>query len=539
VVAAAIGDTVTAIVDSVPLTATLTAAAGAGATTLTVNTVARFGNELYWLSNTPITCTGNTPTQLLGCSGVPAAANGQIIATSALSNQGTGVVGGYLKIEVQTGAGVWQDVTMEILNWGFAGPNLLRMPGDAAATICADPTPNAIIRLQRLRDSAATCNYAASQKSIDYWPNTLFDAREALQRDISPGAANIVLGGVMHYVTLDVRNLSRWFQGLAPYGGGTGTLAMTNNGYTVYVSDRRNNRDGSNQETGEYGFEDFVNPLDANGVPNGTLDAGEDVNANGVLDTYGQFPSYNGLANTVPPGAQAPLDGTARPTTAVGRGVAQVNRAIFFRRALKLTNGAIVGGVRQIVAPGLTIATENPVYIQGDWNASTGGFTSATDVAQHVATSVIADAVTLLSSAWNDNLSFSQPYAPGNRPRATSFVRVAIISGKGPAFPQPSQPAPGGGGNAWDFGTDGGAHNFLRFLEGGGGTLNYRGSIATFYYNRQGIGTYKCCSTVYSPPTRAFAFDLDFLDPNRLPPLTPVFRDLNTIGFSQEARPDR
>ena len=70
-----------------------------------------------------------------------------------------------------------------------------------------------------------------------------------------------------------------------------------------------------------------------------------------------------------------------------------------------------------------------------------------------------------------------------------------------------------------------------------GGTVTYSGSIATFYFNRQATGTYKCCTTVYGAPTRTFSFDTDFLDPTRLPPQTPVFRDLNTLGFSQIIRP--
>ena len=58
-----------------------------------------------------------------------------------------------------------------------------------------------------------------------------------------------------------------------------------------------------------------------------------------------------------------------------------------------------------------------------------------------------------------------------------------------------------------------------------------RGAIATFYYNRQAVGTYKCCTTVYGAPTRNYAFDSDFLTPALLPPNTPVFRDLNAVGF--------
>ena len=88
-----------------------------------------------------------------------------------------------------------------------------------------------------------------------------------------------------------------------------------------------------------------------------------------------------------------------------------------------------------------------------------------------------------------------------------------------------------------DFGTDGGAHNFLRFIEDWAGTLNYRGSIISFYTSRQGVGTYKCCTNVYSPPTRGYRFDTEFLDLSLLPPKSPAFRDVNTLTFRQVLRP--
>ena len=96
------------------------------------------------------------------------------------------------------------------------------------------------------------------------------------------------LGGIMHYIELDVRNLKRWLEGAI---GVSGSAAMNQNGYIIYFSDRRTNRDAANNETGEYGFEDFVNPANADGTPNGVLDTGEDVNADGQLDTYGQVPT--------------------------------------------------------------------------------------------------------------------------------------------------------------------------------------------------------------------------------------------------------
>ena len=97
------------------------------------------------------------------------------------------------------------------------------------------------------------------------------------------------------------------------------------------------------------------------------------------------------------------------------------NPPIFFRRALKLVNGQSLGfvanplGVCGAVPCGLTIASENPVYIQGDYNNNPNmDATFATPNADlHVAASVVADAVTLLSDNWNDVNSFAFPYGIG------------------------------------------------------------------------------------------------------------------------------
>jgi len=130
-----------------------------------------------------------------------------------------------------------------------------------------------------------------------------------------------------------------------------------------------------------------------------------------------------------------------------------------------------------------------------------------------------ATRLTLLSNAWNDKESFDFPHDLGNRNATTTWYRLAVIAGKGPSFPQPAAGAP-----PQDYGTDGGAHNFLRYIETGAArrsTTTYRGSIASRFFTRQMPGTYKCCTDVYSPPTRGYNFDVDFLTPALLPPRTP------------------
>jgi hypothetical protein len=452
----------------------------------------------------------------------------------------TPLMGGFIKIEMVNAAGVWTDVTMEILNLGITGKQI-----DVAG--CVSPSPNAVIRIQHLRDKlkAAACVtvagdgpalWSGANAPFNYSPNVLYDTREGILRDGVAAAAPMQYGGIIHYVELDVNNLRRWLTGAI---GVTGNQALSVNGFTVYFSDRRGNHNGAGAETGEYGFEDVVNPLSATGTPNGLLDVGEDFNLNGTLETYGQNP----LAPPLNPGGVAQLwallaapintnllrpwsnvDPAAVKTVAERSAIAQRNPAVFFRRALKITNGAL----GNIVTPGLAIASENPVYVQGNWNANDAGYGDP-----HAATSILCDAMTLLSNAWNDKESFDSPHDKGPRNATTTWYRMAVIAGKGPSFPQPGVGAP-----PQDYGTDGGAHNFLRYIEDWGGqTLNYRGSIASMYFTRQATGTYKCCTDVYSPPTRGYNFDVDFLTPALLPPRTPMFRDVNTTGFAQIIRP--
>lgn len=490
--------------------------------------------------------TAHAISELSQCSGVGGAIpNASTLATDSLSAANQPLLNGFIKIELQNAAGVWTDITTEILKLGIAAPS--QWPIGAA---CTDPTPNAVLRFERLRDSAdGNCYYSAasnnhSTTASDYWPNALYDAREGNVRDAAPAnPETMALSGAMYYVSLDVGNLKKYLAGaVAPYAGLTGTTAQNNNGFIVYFSDRRNNSCPNGTpapciagggESGEFGFEDNINPADVNGAPNGVLDTGEDVNANGVLDVYGQNPVNLPATPTLPLTNAARVNMSTVSGAAVFAGHLMVNRPIFFRRALKLVNAAINGGVNSLPAPGLTVATENPMYIQGDYNAIPG-VAIAGNAAGHVASSVLADAVTLLSSSWVDVNSFFSPDTPGSRPGATTAYRVGVAAGKNLSFPQPQ-----GWAAAQDYGTDGGVHNFLRYLEGWGGSLYYRGSIVNLFTSRQAVGIYKCCNTVYGPPTRVYNFDSDFLIPSTLPPGTPMFRDVDTLSFRQLLRPNQ
>ena len=508
------------------------------------------------------------------------------------------IITGYALINLHNAAGACADVTKEILNLGYIGRNLNPLSkaqaqalgpnavgtltglglvsnntdSPLAASACADPSANAVIRLARMSDNPSTapnggCGATAGLLGTDVWPNVLYDTREGVSRDSAPpiqGAlspnGNLTAGGVMNYVELDVNNLSRWFTGKI---GATGTTANNTTGYTVYFSDRRGEMIDPvlGRKSGAYGFNDVVNPSDAAwGCPNKTIDTGEDLGQTGTLELYGGIPGGNGasvspvlplvdntgtsigLTGNPNGGKGSPAaamlvnnsDGTCSALGETWPGMeyyqaaeARENPPLFFRRAIKLVNGGTISlGTCNTVPCGLTVASENPAYVQGDYNAgANGNFATAS-----VAASLVADATTFLSNNWNDANSFWFPYTPGDRSGNTTTYRLAIVTGKGLEFPQVT-------GTSQDYGTDGGVHNFLRYLEGWNGTLYYLGSLVSFYYNQQAVGPFKCCTTVYGPPTRNYDFDTNFLQPLLLPPRTPMLRDVNTIGFTEVISP--
>jgi PilX N-terminal len=468
-----------------------------------------------------------------------------------------------------------------------AGPTVLGGLSPAGLT-CADPSPLAVIRFARVRDNpswaapsggcAAPPSAVASQLGTDYWPNVLFDTREGLLRDTNVASnanspnGSLTLNGAMYYVELDVANLATWLSANA------GSVNNTT-GYSVYFSDRRGEQPDPNPPasvsatqalTGGSGYEDIVNSNNgtstANGCPNGTLDQGEDqegdFNSAGVDPAPLALPRTYGNVLAATPASLWPIANTGTQLGAPGTLLAAVlvanpscagpgikwpfatvndpwdlreNPPIFFRRALKIVDGTTITlGTCNSVPCGLTIVSENPVYLQGDYN-NPGLSTTFANPA--VGAAIIADAVTLLSDNWNDVNSFAFPYLNtlNGRVAHDTTYRVAVAAGKGIPFINPT-------GYYQDFGTDGGAHNFLRFMEDWGaskpnGKLYYQGSIVSMYYNHQAVGTYKCCTTVYQPPGRAYQFDTNFLTPSLLPPLTPMLRTVNTIGFTQMILP--
>lgn len=460
------------------------------------------------------------------------------------------LINGWIRVEYLDTASPpqWHGITRQWLNYGFArGINVPLAPGTNAAH------PNAILILQEMK-TALVNQYdgAAGAKLSEYnfYPINFWDPREGLPRDNAGALAGTQcnVNGVMNAVELDVGNLNLWLQHAGAYGAGSGNLvnSTTQNGYVLYFSDRRGMRPDINVApavvNGEYGFEDVVNRGSATGTPDGVLEAAtpgynvdtnnnvtyspEDPDENNLLDTWGAADVGNGfgVATAANPYLATDCLNAGRQNIVTGA-----------RHALKLVDGSLGNVPTAPTVPpsgGFTVASENPVYIQGDYNSNAGDPAWATPPVDvpHAAAAIIADSVSLLSNGWTDQNDMANPLNLGARVPAPTYFRTAIAAGKNMNFPQVGAGA--------DFGTDGGVHNFLRLLENWGGVgLFYRGSIVSLYYSEYNTGTFKCCTEVYGAPGRRFSFDTDFQNPQNLPPGTPMLQDINNLTERQDFTP--
>jgi hypothetical protein len=176
------------------------------------------------------------------------------------------------------------------------------------------------------------------------------------------------------------------------------------------------------------------------------------------------------------------------------------------KKAIRLKNGAIL-------PTDLTIASENPVYIHGDYNTGGTGVsvpsndtTPASPMSSFAqpnlrgytrkSCAVLGDGVSILSNAWVDGNSTA---STSSRMAGNTTVNTAILSGITPTNHN-------GNGRY-----SGGAENFPRFLEDWSGkNFCYYGSMVSFFISKQANGVWGSAN-VYSPPARRWFFDSNFI----------------------------
>jgi hypothetical protein len=221
-----------------------------------------------------------------------------------------------------------------------------------------------------------------------------------------------------------------------------------------------------------------------------------------LVNKLNQLDDWNGMvyiadtsARNVDNAGNVTNAGTAVNVTLNGVTSSTTKRGIRFKNGATLPTG------------GLTIITDNPLYIQGDFNTGTnppsnsGTYTDpdASGYTRQKA-ALIADAVTILSGAWNDNNSDkTTPQRDANNTTINAAIVAGNVASNGSAY-------------------SGGGENFTRLLEDWTGNhLTYYGSMVQLYKSQQATGPWITPGgQVYKSPTRHWFYDKNFI--NSSPP---------------------
>lgn len=156
-----------------------------------------------------------------------------------------------------------------------------------------------------------------------------------------------------------------------------------------------------------------------------------------------------------------------------------------------------------------TFVTNNPVYIQGDFNKHTSTDASL-DTWKPCA--VVSDAITMLSNSWNDSISnwkYTTVNPSGQMPVSSNTeYNLVLVTGNVPT-------------KTGQY--SGGLENFPRFLENWSGkTVNISGGFIQLFKSKFATGLWN--GNYYSAPTRNWQSETRFSDLNNLPPgFTDVF----------------
>ena len=397
-----------------------------------------------------------------------------------------------------------------------------------------------------------TANWSNNNEWNAIVPINVYNVREGCIDAVNCNA--VYERGITNVVELNMKNLARWLDGVYDNNLLAGTQAVSANianpgGFTVYVSDRRGDRVNPmtdlagnvvNSSNGMVDNEDIYGP-------NNLLDFGEDVqNTNALVKDTNELPDPAVL------GGIYGSDATMQALTVA----AWTNPSNYFRHALRLFNGEdllLAGGATQLsTTQGISVSTENMVYIWGNYNTTginlapplgTASLNEPTAtfnyLGDQIPASIISDAFFPLSKTWADSCDAMYPGNLGRRPAdlnapsnsAETAVRAGIIAGNnlGALAGTPDAGNSAGGESR----LNGGMHNFPRFLETWSARWNFAGSLIPLYHSTQAVGQYNANSTIYDPPIRNWAFDSTFLDPNRLPPSTPQLQYVQPTAFRQ------
>ena len=157
---------------------------------------------------------------------------------------------------------------------------------------------------------------------------------------------------------------------------------------------------------------------------------------------------------------------------------------------------------------GLTVATDNRLYVQGNYNTTGAGTSSQRPAA------IAGDAISILSNSWTDEKS---TWSLSSRRASNTTLYTAMMMGNYES-------------SQGDY--NGGLENLPRFLEyWSGRTAKIRGSIIDLWYSNEKIRDWSLNKTLiskwsygsyYTAPNRDWGYDKFFDDPLNWPPGTPM-----------------
>ena len=185
--------------------------------------------------------------------------------------------------------------------------------------------------------------------------------------------------------------------------------------------------------------------------------------------------------------------------------------------AVRIVNG------QQLPPFGFSVATAQPLYVLGNYNIQTNNSGSpsaallgSTTNGCTVPAGFMADAITILSSAWQD--SWNSGTSVGSRNANPTTINAACLEGIVPTT---------------SAGYSGGVENFLRLLETWSSVnLNYNGSIVVLFPSQYATNIW-ANTTYYYPPVRNWGFDTTFLKgQNYQPPMSPQAKKIIRSVYS-------
>jgi hypothetical protein len=164
-----------------------------------------------------------------------------------------------------------------------------------------------------------------------------------------------------------------------------------------------------------------------------------------------------------------------------------------------------IGGTPADLLFNTTIATDNPIYIQGDFNSGGGTVRGV---------ALVADAINILSNAFTGK-------------NCNSGLTAATVTNINAAFFGGNVPTPAGGGTY-----SGGLENYPRFHESWSGVnCNILGSFINLWVSSQATGDWVYGGDRYEAPGRNWGWDVRFQNPNFWPPFIPSIFSVERVGF--------